>query len=674
MKKLLNYLPVHFCAFLILGIYLQFSYKLWQYGFLYLAYLLFLVFALFLVIKQKIISTILTFVLFFVLGISSVYLNNYQNYSTYYEKVLKENSTVILNIQKVLKSGDYYNKYEASVIQIDSTKTKGKVLLNIKKDSLNSVLQVNDVLLLKPVFKDMIPPLNPHQFNYKSYLKKQGIHQQLFINSNDFLSINSDKKTLLGWAAKFREKVQKSLKKHHFSEDEFGVINALLLGQRHDISKGLIADYSKAGAIHILAVSGLHVGIILLILSWLLKPLERLKNGKIIKLILIVFVLWMFALIAGLSASVVRAVTMFTFLAFGLLFRRKNVVAFSLLSSLFFLLLFNPMFLFDVGFQLSYLAVFGIIWAQPKLAKYWKPKNKIKNFFWQLFTVSLAAQVGILPLSIYYFHQFPGLFLLSNLCIIPFLGAILMGGILVITLSVANFLPDFLAEIYGFVISLMNTFVQWISNQETFLFQDLTLSFTVMLVFYALLFSFFRMIFKYSPKKLIFFLLSVVSIQIVFLIERQERHNKKEFVVFHKSRNSIIGDRTGEDLFIYNDLDSLELNSLSLLKAYKIGEKVSFQNQDKTPNIFLFENQPILIIDSLGVYQLENVKDPIVVLQQSPKINLERLIRKLKPKQIVADGSNFKSYVNRWETTCNKMKIPFHYTGQNGAFLLKKEL
>ena len=332
------------------------------------------------------------------------------------------------------------------------------------------------------------------------------------------------------------------------------------------------------------------------------------------------------------------------------------------------------MFLFDVGFQLSYLAVFGIIWVQPKLANYWQPKYKITNFFWQLFTVSLAAQVGILPLSIYYFHQFPGLFLLSNLCIIPFLGAILMGGIIVITLSVANLLPDFVAEIYGFVISLMNTFVQWVSNQEDFLFQDLSLSLIAMLAFYVFLFSFFRMIFKYSPKRFILFLLSIVLVQVVFLMEIQERQIKKEFIVFHKSRNSIIGNRIGENLFVYNDLDSLELNSLSLLKAYKIGEKVNFQNQNKSPNIFIFENQPILIIDSLGVYQLENVKEPIVVLQQSPKINLERLITTLNPKQIIADGSNFKSYVNRWETTCLQMETPFHYTGQNGAYILKKDL
>ena len=128
-----------------------------------------------------------------------------------------------------------------------------------------------------------------------------------------------------------------------------------MLGERKEISKQLIIDYSRAGTIHILAVSGLHVGIILLILTWFFKPLERLKRGKQFKTLLVVLFLWMFAFVAGLSASVVRAVTMFTFLAIGLSFQRKNVVEFSLISSMFFLLVLKPMFLFDVGFQLSYL-------------------------------------------------------------------------------------------------------------------------------------------------------------------------------------------------------------------------------------------------------------------------------------------------------------------------------
>lgn len=165
----------------------------------------------------------------------------------------------------------------------------------------------------------------------------------------------------------FRINIQKSLRRYHFTEDELAVMNALLLGQRQEISKELSDNYSKAGAIHILAVSGLHVGIILLILSFLLKPLERVNKGKLIKLVLVILFLWFFAVLAGMSASVTRAVTMFSAIALGKFFNKRNAVEHSLIFSMFIILLWKPLFLFDVGFQLSYTAVFGIIWVQPVL-------------------------------------------------------------------------------------------------------------------------------------------------------------------------------------------------------------------------------------------------------------------------------------------------------------------
>src|SRR5690606_24095560 len=250
------------------------------------------------------------------------------------------------------------------------------------------------------------------------------------------------------------------------------IINALLLGQRQDIPEEVYNNYTSAGAIHILAVSGLHVGIILLLINFILNPLENLKNGQFIKLILILLLLWSFAIIAGLSASVVRAVTMFSFVAYAMHIKRATNIYNILAISMFFLLLFKPSFLFDVGFQLSYIAVFAIVWIQPVLYKWWTPKLRPVNNLWQLFTVTIAAQIGVIPLSLYYFHQFPGLFFVSNLVIIPFLGIILGLGLLVIILALLNILPDLIADFYGSMISTMNNFIGWIARQEDFLFRD----------------------------------------------------------------------------------------------------------------------------------------------------------------------------------------------------------
>ncbi|TYA81458.1 ComEC/Rec2 family competence protein, partial [Seonamhaeicola marinus] len=230
------------------------------------------------------------------------------------------------------------------------------------------------------------------------------------------------------------------------------IINALFLGQRQNIDRAIYTNYTNAGAIHILAVSGLHVGIIFLILNFLFKPIERLKKGYLIKTIFLLTTLWGFAVIAGLSASVTRAVTMFSIVAIAVNLKRPTNVYNTLAISIFVILLFKPLFIFDVGFQLSFLAVFAIVAIEPMLNKLWKPKNKLLKIYWQTLTVTISAQFGIIPISLFYFHQFPGLFFISNLVIIPLLGFILGFGILIILLASINVLPQFLADAFGFII------------------------------------------------------------------------------------------------------------------------------------------------------------------------------------------------------------------------------
>ena len=157
----------------------------------------------------------------------------------------------------------------------------------------------------------------------------------------------------------------KNLENHHFKKEELSVVIALILGQQQDISKEVLRDYQYAGAVHILSVSGLHVGFILLFITTLLKPIPNSRKGTIVKLIITLVSLWAFGLLAGMAPSVVRSVTMFSFVAIGLFLRRSVNIYHSLLVSMLLILLFRPSFLFDVGFQLSYLALFFIVWLQP---------------------------------------------------------------------------------------------------------------------------------------------------------------------------------------------------------------------------------------------------------------------------------------------------------------------
>jgi len=378
----------------------------------------------------------------------------------------------------------------------------------------------------------------------------------------------------------------------------------------------------------------------------------------------------MYAIIAGLSASVVRAVAMFTAIAIAMLVNRPSSTYKTLVISMFFLLLFNPYYLFEVGFQLSYLAVFSIVWIQPKLYNLWKTKFWILDKLWQLLTVSAAAQIGVLPLSLFYFHQFPGLFFVSNLVIIPVLGIILTAGIVIIILSVLQIAPQFMVDAFIFVIQQMNLFVGWIADQEYFIIQQISMSFLVMIALYV--FLFFGL--KWTEKKVFYrfalVLISVVFVQTVFIFEKYKAQSANEFIVFNQSKETTVGKRNGNKIQFDTSTDSLKANA-NFKMAYMVGAGLDeFLPSEKIKNLYYFKNETILIVDSLGIYKLHSVKPTIVILRQSPKINLDRLLRFLNPKLIIADGSNYKSYLKDWEQTCLKNKTPFHNTLQKGAFIL----
>lgn len=673
MKKLIEYLPFHLLICVISGIIIQFYTKLWEHNFILLVGLMLLMLCLLYIFKRngnRKTFTVMSMILFILIGTSTTFINNSKNYADYYQHNTSKNTRTTLCINRILKSGKYYHKLVADVVQINSRQTIGNILIKLKKDSTSTQLKVGDKIYIAKKFKNLSSPLNPYQFNYKDYLGKQYIYQQVIINKEDYRKYKKGTTSIYSLSAKFRNIIISSLNEYSFTKDQLSVINALLLGQRQDISKNILNSYSKAGAIHILAISGLHIGIILLILAYLLSPIEKIKYGSYIKTILIIILLWTFAFIAGLSASVVRAVTMFCFVAVGESFKKKKVVEFSLISSMFFLLLIKPLFIFDLGFQLSYLAIFGIIWIQPLIYKLWSPKLWLFNKIWKLVTISLAAQVGILPISLYYFHQFPGLFILSNLLIIPFLGAILIGGILIIVFSLSKTLPSSLANLYGTIISLMNKYVNWISNQESFLLNEISMSFHEMIIWYLIIISAYQFSMYKKTKQLLFLLISIVILQTALLINKFDRESKQEIVVFHKSRENLLGYRDGKKFKLLQYGDTLKNYNNNVIKAYRINENIKSTFSPKIANVIRYNSDIILIVDSLGVYHL-TLKKPIVMLQNSPKINLSRLIKTLKPKQIIADGSNYKSSLNRWKSTCKKQKIPFHQTRQNGAFIIK---
>ena len=237
------------------------------------------------------------------------------------------------------------------------------------------------------------------------------------------------------FALKLRKSFINIFENQGISGRNFAVVTALVLGMDDYLDNDTRKEFSSAGAIHILCVSGLHVGVIYMVLNALLFFLKRNKYARALRSLILLIGIWFYAMLTGLAPAVLRAATMFSFVIIGTGIKRKAGVFNSLTVSAFILLLFNPFLIYNVGFQLSYAAVIAIVAIQPTIYQIWQPKNKIADNIWGITTVSVAAQLGTAPLGLFYFHQFPNYFIITNLIAIPLATLILYAGFLSVILS-----------------------------------------------------------------------------------------------------------------------------------------------------------------------------------------------------------------------------------------------
>ena len=338
----------------------------------------------------------------------------------------------------------------------------GKVNLYVKANEMP--FTYGDELLIKGEPKLLTEPLNPEEFNYKRYLSFLTIYHQQFINCADLMVLSSNNgNPLIASSLKLRNHFSSILEQHIHGVQELAIAKALLLGNKEELDNDIKNTYAASGAMHVLAVSGLHVGIIYFMVLFILRIVPVAYRKEWLIALIAIPLLWAYAFITGMSPSVLRAVTLFTILAIGKSIGRQSSMLNMLAVSAFILLLFNPFLLMQVGFQLSYIAVMGIIFIYPLIRKLWLPTTRLSIFFWDVTAISIAAQIATFPLSILYFHRFPPYFLISNLVVIPAATLIVWVGIVLFffswfSISIASVLGAFLA----FIIKAVNAVLAFI--------------------------------------------------------------------------------------------------------------------------------------------------------------------------------------------------------------------
>ncbi len=577
--------------------------------------------------------------------------------------------------------------------------SEGKAILYLEKNKKSQNINVSDRIIFSPDFNEIKNKNNPNEFDYKSYLMFHFISQQAFLKSNNWQKIDDNTNFSFSiFSQKIRKKLLSVYKRLNIKNDEYAVLSALTLGYKDKLSEEVKAWYSKSGAMHILAVSGLHVGIIYLILNSILFFMNRCKACIILKILLIILLLFTYAFITGLSASVLRASLMFSFVAIGSAFKRTTSIYNTLAASAFILLLINPYLIFDVGFQLSYLAVLSIVFFQPKIFELLHFKSLVPRKIWALISVSIAAQIGTFPLSIYYFHQFPLFFLLTNVIVIPITAIIIYLAVTLFAFSNISFISVYLSKALVFVLRLLNFSVKNIENLPHSTISNIYISKYDLIFIYIIIFILSVFIVNKKHKWFRLNLISVILFLGLLIFEKNETLINRKIIIYNIDRisaynfidqadNVLISDfndksnRNNLMFYIKNNWLSLGLKNEKIVDLKKLNSNYIFSNiiTLDNRNIFIkdkyidYYGKRLLILNNknqLPKNNLSKLNLDFIIIANNIMPDIKQITDNYNFKTLIIDSSNSKKNATKIISQCKRLNIKCFNVAEKGAFIV----
>ncbi|NII82943.1 ComEC/Rec2 family competence protein [Pedobacter sp. SG908] len=627
---------------------------------------------------------ILIYILFFSLGGLFCLLNNESLNQNYFAKAgcdyLKvwvnnepqQNSNIVRFKAKVVTG---YNKNK-------QTSLSGQILLTVKLDSLKPIkLKYGDEMMISVKYTEVEPPYNPAEFDFKAWLRSQNIYHQGFINQDHIVSTKKNiGNRVIKTALNIREKQVAKYRTLIKSDEAFAVASTLILGYRADLSKETLSAYSNTGTIHALSVSGAHVAIIYIVLDFMFFFLNKNRALRIIKLLIVCTLIWGYALLTGLSPSVVRSAIMISILITAKVLSKKtnsyNVLAFSAFCQL----LYNPFLIWDVGFQLSYLAVFGLIYLQPKIYNLLYTEHHWIDKIWSFISMSLAAQIITFPLSIYYFHQFPLYFLFANLFITIPLILMMYSGIVVLIPSFR-----FLAPVFEWIINFTNASLKWIADLPYASLSSIWINLPEFSLLSLSLGLFIYALTKFNKQLLFSSLLLFVCYQLLIVHDDLKIFNQRKIIFFSLRKNYAAAFINGKEAVLVSDLNiedknyafsiqpalaQLQLNKISIIDFKKdtvLGQFVFKNNQ-----IAFFQYKILLIDENLNNKKIKgDATFSSIWLNGNTKFNLVKIDTAIKYRTAIIDATNKDYKIQILKKFMENNDIDVQVLKKNKAYLVQ---
>jgi len=616
--------------------------------------------------------------------------NSFHNESHFRHAISNENIAIGI-VQNVSKSG----KFDRATLQLEqigtttgqAQNTKGQVLLLINKSEGNKAIQYGDRIAFKAKITPCPAPKNPNAFDYRHFLRIKGIYHQAFIKNEQWERLDADQSSpFMAKTIALREHLISVLRKHLPGDNEFAVGTAMLLGDKSALQEEVKNAYAGTGATHVMAVSGLHLGIIFLGIGTLLKLIKtRSRFFRFFKPAVMIGGIWGFALLTGASPSAMRAAVMFSFLIVGQSLVRFVNIYNTLAISAFALLCYNPYLLFETGFQLSYLAVIGIVFFQPKIYRLWIIDNKLGDYLWSLASVGLAAQLTTFPLSLFYFNQFPVYFWLSGLVVVPAAFLIICVGVLLfLTEAIIPAGAIWIGKLLYGIIWLMNAIVFMIRQLPAGLIEGVWIGLGVFILLYICVIAISIAI---NTEKLKWVLCAFSALTLVagsYAFTNINQGQQEQIVLYHTSKNTLIDFVDGKQLIaMHNSALSEKAKTYAAQRnrwamgANDINEFIldenetialdNFKHQNK---VIQFHNTTLALVNDLPFSRNKlDLKLDYLVLYENPNLSIEQLRSFYDFKTVWFASSNSTKKTKAWEDECIALNIPFRSVSTEGAIV-----
>lgn len=560
----------------------------------------------------------------------------------------------------------------------------GRILLYLP-DTTTS-FKLGDKIEFQGQIQPIPGPGNPKAFDFAAFMRSQGYYIQSFVKEGQWRHSPNPK---AAWIQRHTLELKRYclsiLRKHLPTTETYAIGAALITGHRSALSPSIRDSYAKTGAMHVLAVSGLHVGLIYLGLQHLFGLFGSwYGRWKWIRVGGLLLGIWSFVYFTGATASVVRAGCMFSFIIVGQSLKRYTNIYNTIAASAFCMLLVNPQLLLNIGFQLSYLALLGIVFFQPFIYRVLYCPNRLLDYCWKLSSVALAAQLTTLPISLFYFHQFPVYFLLSGLVVVPAAMLILGLGLGLFMVDLVPFLGQLLGHLLQLTIKGMNAVIFFLEGLPFSTIQDVWISKGILLSLFATIFLI--GIYFLRPKTQISFALALLLIALAGQISWQSwnRYQQRELVIYQVKGQTVVDCISGRRcLRIIGKMDDSASRAWATnnYQSYRgvqemevvnwrdtvVGEEWFYQNgllQFRDFKMAILNRLPIVTGHSLASFDL-------VLLHNDPTFALTDLRNMIKTDQLVWDGSNSYWQRKKWAANCEQQGIDAYDVHNEGALVIR---